>query len=257
MNIKYLNYLFFFVSTFVDGQVDFIQPQFSEVYDGLANAAEWDYRLRDAYTDIRNKGGGNLSDYEYQQIIGNSYFDKKFISGNIYMDNKIISKDVLLRYNAFKDEIEVKKNNGFEVLIRHEDVSCSLGGTKYIFSSFVKKKGGKEHYGYFIALFEGKTFFLLQRKIKIYKGAKVAKTSMTGSFPAKLLDSEHYYLLDKEKKTSYILKGNKKKIIEKLDSQYQSKINNYIKKNKLDLKKKKDLIVLFQYYDSLVENNPK
>ena len=245
----------FFVSTFVYCQVDFIQPQFSEVYDGLANASEWDYRLRDAYTDIRDKGGGNLSDYEYEEIIGNSYFDKKFVSGNIYMVDKIISKDALLRYNAFKDEIEVKKNTSFEVLIRHEDVSCSLGSTNYIFSSFMKKKGDKDQHGYFIVLFEGKDFSFLQRKIKIYKEAKVAKTSMTGSFPAKLIVSEDYYFLDKVKKISYELKSNKKKILAKLNSQYKSEMTDYIKKNKLDLKNKEDLISMFEYYNYLVENN--
>jgi len=236
-------------------KVDFVTSSTSQVYDGYSNADEWDYRKRDAITEMRNNSGRVLSDYEYEEIIGNSYFNKSFLPGYIYSSNKIISKESLLRYNAFKDEIEISKNLDFEILLKHRDISCTIADKKYMYAPFIKKEGSKFQNGYFNVIYEGNKYSLLFREIKIYKEAKVAKNSMTSSFPAKLVESRDFYFMDKSDDHAMIINSNKKKLLKNINPKYSKEIGDYIKKNNLNLKEKEDLISLFKYYDALTNSS--
>lgn len=250
MKFKYLLSLFFTFPFFLNAQIAFTTAQ-SQNYDGRSNASEWDYRMRDALTDMRYNTNRTFSDSEKKYIIGNSYYNKIFISGNILYENKVVSKIYALRYNAFRDEIEVSNGNTTEYVTRDPKISCIIGMQKYTFKPFVKDKKQKTRVGYLKTIYQGKDFTLFERKIKKYKAAKKAKNTLTTSQPAKIVDVIDFYFSNSKEIATYV-KPKKKALLEIIDLKERSRMNTFISKKKLNLKLKKDLIAFFKYYDSLL-----
>ncbi|WP_457609845.1 hypothetical protein, partial [Lutibacter sp.] len=250
MKFKYLFSLLFIIPLITNAQIAFTTAQ-TQIYDGRSNASEWDYRLRDALTDMRYNTNRTFSDSERKYIIGNSYFNKIFIPGNILYENKIVSKIYALRYNAFRDEIEVSNGDKIEYVTRDPKISCIIGMQKFTFKPFIKDKKQKTRVGYLKTIYQGNDFTLFERKIKKYKAAKKAKNTLTTSQPAKIVDVIDYYFSNSNEIATYV-KPKKKAFLELINSKERSKMNAFVSKKKLNLKLKKDLITFFKYYDSLL-----
>ena len=253
MKFKYLFSLFFIFPLISNAQIAFTTAQ-SQNYDGRSNASEWDYRMRDALTDMRYNTNRTFSDSEKKYIIGNSYYNKIFISGNILYENKVVSKVYALRYNAFRDEIEISNGDKIEYVTRDPKISCIIGTQKFTFKPFIKDKKQKTKVGYLKTIYQGKDFTLFERKVKKYKAAKKAKNSLTTSQPAKIIDVTDFYFSNSNDIATYV-KPKKKALLEIINSKERSIMNTFISKKKLNLKLKKDLITFFRYYDSLISTN--
>jgi len=253
MKFKYLFSLLFIIPFISNAQIAFTTAQ-SQNYDGRSNASEWNYRFRDALTDMRYNTNRTFSDSEKKYIIGNSYYNKIFIPGNILYENKIVSKIYALRYNAFRDEIEVSNGDKIEYVTRDPKISCIIGIQKYTFKPFVKDKKQKSRVGYLVTIYQGNSFTLFERKVKKYKAAKKAKNTLTTSQPAKIIDVIDFYLSNSNEIATYV-KPKKKALLEIINSRDRSTMKTFISKKKLNLKLKKDLITFFKYYDSLISTN--
>lgn len=255
MKIKYLLLLAFILPTITNAQNGVREAASasgsSQVFDGRTNAGEWAYRTRDAYTDLRYNVGRTLSDYEYKEIIGNSYYNKEFVLGKVYIDNKEVSKIFTLRYNAFSDEIEVGNDQNFEALINNRDISCLIGKDLYIYHPYVKKEGEAAKTGYLRTILKGPEFSFLTRESKVFKEGKKAQTTLETSFPAKVIDVKEFYILKKLNNDAVLIKQKNKKVIEIVDSEYKSNMSKYLKDNNLNVKDDKDLITFFKYYNSI------
>ncbi|AMC10665.1 hypothetical protein Lupro_05145 [Lutibacter profundi] len=227
MKSKYLYLLLFIFPFILNAQIAFTSASSSQVYDGRANASEWDYRFRDALTDMRYNTNRTFSDSEKKYIIGNSYYNKIFISGNILYENKVASKVYALRYNAFRDEIEVSNGDKIEYVTRDPKISCIIGIQKYTFQPFLKNK--KTKVGYLVTIYQGKDFTLFERKVKKYKAEKKAKNSLTTSIPAKIVDVAELYFSNSKRIATYV-KPKKKVLLEKIAVEQRSKMNTFIKK---------------------------
>ena len=253
LKIRYMFLLAFIIPIVTNAQEKTVwsSSSLSGFYDGSSNASEWADKTRAAYTDLRYNVGRTLSDYEYKEIIGNSYYKKEFVLGKIFINNKVISKKLTLRYNAFSDEIEVGNTQKFEALINNRDISCLIGKDLYIYHPYTKKDGEAIQTGYLRTIFKGQEFLLLIRETKIYKEGKKAKTTLETSFPGKLVDVKEFYLLKKSNENAVFIKQKNKKVLEIIDSDYKPTMSKYLKDNNLNVKEDKDLINFFKYYDSL------
>ena len=255
-NIFFLIIAIFF-SIFLFSQEKTVWNNNSSQFNDTDFSNTWEYRTRDAFTDLRYKTGRTLSDYEYNEIIGNSYYNKEFVIGKIYLHDKKISKIFTLRYNAFSDEIEIGTNKKFESLINNRNISCLIGKDLYVYHPFVNKEGDAVQTGYLRIIFEAPEFKFLIRETKVYKEGKKAQTTLQTSFPAKVVDSKKFYFINNLTDNAVLIIQKNKKVIDIIDSQYKSKMSEFLKGKSLNVKNDEDLITFFKHYTTLISNKKK
>ncbi len=184
-----------------------------------------------------------------QNITGDQYFKKEFSLGKILVGDKEISTNYALRYNAYKDEVEINNDLIIDYLIKDRKVSCLIGDDKFVYQIF-SDTDNDTNLGYLSIIFDGNDFSLLARKIKKLKEAKVAKTSLTRSFPAKLVPKEKFYYSDKSKNMAILIKNNKT-LLKLINQNFKSEMKSFLKENHINIKKEKDLILFFKHCNSL------
>jgi len=215
---------------------------------GLGNnpsALNWFNDLRDKMAKLGTETKLSLDD-----IDGTVYVDENFTNGTIYYRSSPYG-DYLLRYDAYNDEVELKRNgsNQIEALHKNENISCKIGNDKLHFVEH-KKASGEVQEGYLISLFEGADYTLYIKKAKIFKQGKVAKTSLQNSFPPRFVDDEAYFVSTNDE-IPVQFNTSKKEVLSLFDADRYEKVKNYLKKNKPNLKEKGDLISLFVYANTL------
>lgn len=220
------------------------------VFSQANNAA---YNLNTRRIDMEQKRASfGLSQEEFDNIQGSPYANESFIAGNIYKDDKQVFEDVLLRYNIFSDEIEIKKDANsaeevYDALLKDPDTFVKIKDNIYVFVPF---EGSIEKGHYFRIVSEETNFDLYQKSEVSFKSPFYARTTYERDRPASF-DQEHtYYIVDKAGKF-YELPDSKSKII-KVMSKKEKEVKSFIKKNKLNFKEEKDLLKLVKYYNSLL-----
>ena len=199
------------------------------------------------------KDAFGLSDEQFKNLKGSPYINEEFVSGNIYNGKELTASNVYLRYNAFSDEIEIKKSKHssdqeYGALIKEPEVFVKIDEQLYVFLPY-QNSNEKGHY--FEILSEEKAFDLYKKTEVDYTSPRQAKTSYDKDKPAEFKQTNSYYLVAKNG-TFYQLPNSKNKMV-KLLSKENKKVKEYAYKNKLDLDKEKDIIRLVSYYNSVVE----
>ena len=181
---------------------------------------------------------------------GSPYYEKDFLKGSIVKDGKIIAINQDLRYNVSKEEFEIKNPNKKEskivqTILRNKDFEIKIGNTsfEYISSSENNLRG------YFIPLFKGDKNFLFKKITKTYLPAQKAANSMSNDIAAMYREKEVMFLVN-DKGVFTELAGSKGRKL-KAFGNLKNEVKAYIKENKLNLNKEKDLIKVVSYIDSL------
>ena len=122
----------------------------------------------DRTIDINQKSlAFGLTEAQFDAIKNEAYANPTFVKGNIYQEDQLAKNDVLMRYNAYADEIEIKKNNfeeDYSALIKDPNIFVKIGSDLYVFVPF---EGSKEKGGYFNVLSDGKTYDLYKKTTSI------------------------------------------------------------------------------------------
>ncbi len=181
-------------------------------------------------------------------IEGSMYFDENFANGIVYKDGEPIAK-VLMRYNAYTDEIEIKRDSKSapEGLMKAPSVSCEFNNEKMVFTEFTNKKGDKKE-GYLAQYVESESFQLYENKKMIFKEGQKAKTSLHLPQPDKFVDRSVLYI-SRNSESPVFLQSSKGWMADYLGA--EKEVKSYIKQNKLDLSDKEDLKTLILYANSL------
>lgn len=200
----------------------------------------------DANFDAAFRG---LSEDQLSDMKGSAYENESFLLGNIYQNDKLVSKNVLLRYNAFSDEIEIKNGNddSYGALLKNADTYTRIMDNIYI---FIPKDGSNLKGHYFKILTSGEHFELYSKMEATFRPPSFAKTSYDSDQPARINQETSYYLVSK-RGTFYELPTSKSKIV-KVMGLKKKEINTYIKKERIDVNSEKDLIKLVNYYNSIL-----
>lgn len=209
------------------------------------SALNWFNDLRDKMAKLGEETKLSLDD-----IDGTVYLDENFKNGTIYYRNSPYG-DYLLRYDAYNDEVELKRNGSrqIEALHRNENISCKIQNDKLFYLKHKKTKG-KVLEGYLVALQEGVNYTLYIKRQKIFKQGKVAQTSLQNSFPPRFVDDVSYFVSIGDEIPIQI--GNSKKEILSLFGPDQAKdVKTYLKENRPNLKEEGGLISLFAYANTL------
>jgi|TARA_R100000306_G_scaffold5939_7_gene8344 hypothetical protein len=209
------------------------------------------YELQNKKIDVEQRYASfNISKEEFESMEGSPYVNENFIKGNIYKGKELANQNVLLRYNAFADEIEIKKNEqeqSYNALIKDPDIYVKIFQDVYV---FVPYNGSNEKGGYFNIVKEGDQFDLYKKTKVTYKEPTFAKTSYQSDKPAKWVDNITYYLVGKDG-SFYELPTRRSKVLDVM-SEKKKEVKRYIKEQDIDLDEEQDLAKLVTYFNSLL-----
>jgi hypothetical protein len=197
---------------------------------------------------------GNKSYKKAQPINvqGSHYFDKDFKLTKLEYFGKELNDSGYMRYNAFRDEVEMADTQNQEetdiVLLKSADVIPLINGEKYEYLPY-RLDSGNAIIGYLINIFDGQNNKLYLKRKKTFMEAKIARTSLENSFPPRYVESVELYV-SSNGDTPIKLKQNKKVIIKFFDSN-SDKIKKYIKTEKLKVSELGSVIQIFEFADTL------
>lgn len=189
----------------------------------------------------------NSTDLDYlpEEINGSPFENEIFQPGSIYEGNTSKINDLFFRYNAFKDDIEVKKDlkdpdNKIMVLKKLPYVMVKISNNYYVYDETEK--------GYYKVLFMGNNYKLYKKISKKHFKAKKAANSFARSTLETFEDKVSYYLISKGDVFHKIPSSKGKRI--KFFGNKKDDIKTYVNKYKLDISNEKIFIKIVRYFDS-------
>lgn len=207
-------------------------------------------QFMDLISELRVKAArmGGEERVSLEDIEGSVYLDEDFVQGTVYyLDEPYDSFH--LRYDAYNDEIEVKRGpyDTIQALHRNSAISCELKGERFVHTPYYDFRGQRRE-GYLILLFKGDRYKIFKKRAKIFKEGRRAKTSLETSFPHRFVDETDYFV-SLESGPPRFLRLSKKHILGLLAE--DRKVKSFIKQNDLDLQSEWGMIETFKFMDSL------
>lgn len=184
-------------------------------------------------------------DTRAEGLKGTSYIQNDFLPANIESYNNLM----LLRYNAFQDEMEIKTDKIY-FIPKKNGLSVIFTGTKFNYKIFSLENNREIKLGFLKVLQNGSRMeLLLQEKIIFVEEVK-PKTGYE-KYEAPRLKREKDKLFYSVKNSVAIEISKKKREILSIFSNNLNEIKIFAAKNKLSFKKQKDLIKIVEYYNTL------
>jgi hypothetical protein len=201
--------------------------------------------VQERYITTSNDRYTSFANYLPDAHIGSPYAEESFQPGSIYENEVPLIENFFFRYNAYEDDIEVKKkwdspDSEVFILTKSSNIVVKIASGIYVYNEEVK--------GYFEVLFSGNNFKLYKKTYKKLFPARTAQTSFEKDALATYKDRMEYFLLTKDNEFREIPSSKNKRI--KFFGNKQSEINKYISKNKLDMNDEDVLIKVVRYFDS-------
>ncbi|WP_422081645.1 hypothetical protein [Ulvibacterium sp.] len=215
---------------------------------------ENNFRLANYFHTLSNKPEAITADrtVDLADIEGSMYYDEDFSLGKIYYSDEPF-KSILARYNAYTDEIEIKRDEqeAVESLYKGAKVSCEINGRRFVYSEYLDKRGNPEN-GYLVKVFSGEKHDLYEKRSKAFKEGQQPKTSLHLPTPDKFVDRLGFYVaVDSE--TPQFFPDSRKKLSTIFDDDKIGLLRTFIKKNEIDLSKKEDLQRLLIYAETIAD----
>lgn len=208
------------------------------------------YEVYSKTIDINEKSlAFGLTEAEFDAIKDEAYANVNFIQGKIFQGEELIKDEVPMRYNAYADEIEIKKNKyeeSYSALMKDPNIFVKIFKDIYIFVPF---QGSNAKGGYFNVLSEGKTYDLYKKTTATYREPQKARTNYERDAPPSFEKTIKYYLV--QDGTFLEMPSSKSKVLKMMNAK-KDEVKTYIKQNNIDLDKEADLIKLVSYFDSLL-----
>ena len=207
-------------------------------------------RAQQAFIDLSNrKADSNKKD---SNVKGSQFFNNSFVKGSIDYFGREVNEEIFVRYNAFKDEIEMSQSefnsNEVFILIKSKDVIPTIDGIAYNYLAH-RLDDSRASIGYLNIVYEGENYVLFSKKRKIFMDGVKARTSFEKDFPPRFIDTEDY-LISFNNDTPVTIKLSKKGIID----YFGKEISSYMRKNRLKASELISLIQIIEYFESLEKN---
>jgi hypothetical protein len=201
-------------------------------------------------------GGVPLRITKYEKVEGSPYFGNgKWENGSVVDINGIVYKNIPLRYNAYDDELEIKKDNQVLILDRKKVIGFEytlldeFGRLKNCtFKSGFSFSIDFDQYAYFRVLYDDRGLKILERVKTIQ--IKVTPAAYGESDYTKFIADSDTYLITSEGSEKITI--NQKSLANAFP-QHKSKIREYIKSKNLDVKEEEDLRETCNYIRSIME----
>ena len=197
---------------------------------------------------------GNTSKRSPQplNVQGSHYFNKDFKIAKLEYFGKELNDTGYMRYNAFRDEIEMADTQ-YQVetdiiLLKSADVIPLINGDRYEYLPY-RLESGNAFIGYLVNIYNGKNDKLYLKRKKTFMEAKIARTSLENSFPPRYVESEELYI-SSNGDTPVKFKQSKKSIISYFKSN-SDKVKKFIKSEKLKVNDLSSIIRIFEFAENL------
>ena len=202
-----------------------------------------------ALIDLGNRSPRSL---QPENIQGSHYFDQDFKLAKLEYFGKELNDSGYMRYNAFRDEIEMADTPGQSesdlILINSKDVIPLIDGERYEYLPH-RIEEGRAYIGYLIKIFQGNENTLYLKRKKTFMEAKIARTSLENSFPPRYVESTDIYI-SINGDTPIPLKRTKNAIIGFFGSK-SDQVKKYIKSEKLKVSENQSIIQIFDFAENL------
>ncbi len=209
--------------------------------------------LEALYRTLEDKNKRNTNFESYTSVDGSAYYDEQFQKGMVYYNGELMGSP-FLRYDAYADEIQIKKTlseeEAYGALLKTDALWCRIGNDKMTYQSLRDEKG-EVTTGYVSHLISGEKYLLFERQIKLFQEGKIAATSLTASINPKFIDKVSYYMATEDKGEAKEIPKSKKEVVLLFAEADRPAIKSYIKKKRLKLNERNDLVTLFYYANSL------
>jgi len=220
------------------------------IFTSSISVAQMDTEEKESTTYYTNKAI-TINPSE-RNFTGSAYENEDFVSGYVFKNGKTLASNVALRYNAKRDEIEVKRkinssNESARVLVKNDDIYIKILKKVFVYSPV---REGIDKAGYFMVLHDGTNFSLYKKLTKKFLEGREAINSITRDTPPAFQDKEVYYLVNKVNGSFTAFPKSKKGKLKVFDSN-KKEIKAFVKENRLNIKKDYDLAKLVKYYDTL------
>jgi len=195
---------------------------------------------------IRPNSGITSIDLRSRDIEGTSYINDSFLPATFSNSEHIY----LLRYNAYQDEMEFKKDTKLYYLTKSSNYPITFTDFNKVYQVYTFEEDHKQKDGFFVVLNIGNGIsLLLKERIKFFEEVKPQSGYDKYQPPTlKRIDDKLY--ISYKNNTAIELPRKKKEILN-LFSFKSKDINVYAKTNKLNFKNTEDLVEIFNYYNSL------
>ena len=188
------------------------------------------------------------SQAQMADIQGSPYTSDIFLPTQVYYKDENYGP-LFYRYNAYNEEIEVKKDNsegsGLSALGRDKNIAIIVEGKPMSFKTFIDKKGLTQN-GYLILMAQGNYNFYKRVDVKFTEGQK-AQNSFVKAIPARFSKFTEYYLEIPEKNRIDELELSNRKLIKLLPADKQVKTKAYLKENGIKIKDESDVIKVLSW----------
>ncbi len=169
---------------------------------------------------------------------GTPYLWNSFISAKI----EGINTTILLRYNAYKDDMEVKGEDGNAYVIPREEKFSSIKIIPTNEMVVLKKytDNGQPYEGYLFLITTKNNFSFYKKEKTEFHDFQKARNSYAEDQPARFTALKPRFFIQIKDGEITEFPKNKKKLIEFLPEKKDA-IEAYLKKNKIDFSSEKDL----------------
>lgn len=182
-----------------------------------------------------------------EDIKGSKYINEEFSPGT-FSEGAIVYS---FRYNAFHDEMEVKKDNEVSAIIKNFNFPITYLGTNKVYQVFEYYLEEEElTKGFFVVLNNSKNIKLLLKETIKFHPEEDAKSGYQPAKPAAFKRFVDTYYIGYKNNSAIELPKKKDDFLDLFASSSEL-IEKYIKKNKLKHNKTEDLIQIFNYYNTL------
>ncbi len=187
---------------------------------------------------------------KFDEYDGSMYIYNKAKPAIVYKGD-IESQEAKLKYNIYTDAFEHKDKSHTYTVIKSSTIQITLDHEDFYYRDFKTKKQLNQS-GYFVQLDKKKHYGLYKKyTIEITK-PKSSYVMSEAPTPGKLKTIISYYL--EENDIILELPINTKKFLSLLNTK-SKEVKEYMKKEKLKLKREEDLIKILSYYATIQPQN--
>ena len=191
--------------------------------------------------DFQSRNGKKI---DAKDISGTPYLDNNFQKAYILKINGTEIKDVLLRYNAYSDNMEFKKDGtNYAIAFPSEIYRIKLGDLSFIYTQY--QSATKIKHGYFQLLHEG-TYCLLKK----YRSVVKFPERFDSKDSIRFVRLSPAYFIRHGEGNSYEITSQKQLI--KLLQPIHQPVIDYIKANNINGKYESKLTSLMEYLEENV-----
>jgi hypothetical protein len=207
----------------------------------------WNYSNDWGKIEVLQKSNKIIGENISSEVEGSLYFSENYTTGQLLFEGKELDRNMLYRYEAYSDIIEVKLENGKEdFLAQSPKLEVIIAGDLYNYVQFYNESNKEMDFGYMIVMDKNEKYNLYDRKIKKLRPGKKATTSMSADLQAKLLDNETIYFRLAGDKFAKSFPDSKSSLFKMFPNQ-KPKLKKFLKSEKIDLENPEDVARVLEF----------